>query len=123
MAASERPGPAIVPEYALEMESISPGDLVTVGGDGPALDGIVFDAPSRTKVVVAVVESGRGPVFRTVHPSTLTARAVQAPQDRALRLLVRRTPPPVRGAARSGAGPGRGRAGHTRGATHRTTGR
>ncbi len=27
-----------------------------VAGGGPELDGIVFDAPSRTKVVVAVVD-------------------------------------------------------------------
>ena len=42
---------------------------------GPQLDGIVFDTPSNTKVVVAVVDRGRGPVFRTVHPRTLSERA------------------------------------------------
>ena len=47
---------------------------MTVAGDGPKLDGIVFDAPSRTKVVVAIVDPGRGPVFRTVHPDALSER-------------------------------------------------
>src|SRR5450755_4975243 len=88
------------------MESTSVGELVKVAGGGPELDGIVFDAPSRSKVVVAVVEPGRGPVFRTVHPKSLTERTQEGPDDRALRLLVRRTPAPVRGAARLEAGPG-----------------
>lgn len=105
------------------MEPISIGDLVIVTGDGPKLDGIVFDMPSRTKVVVAVVERGRGPVFRTVHPDTLAAREAEGPGDRALRLLIRRTPAPARTAARDGAGTGHGRAGHARGAMHRTTGK
>jgi hypothetical protein len=106
------------------MESTSPGELVKVAGErGPALDAIVFDTPSRSKVVVAVVQAGRGPVLRTVHPATLTERAAEGPDDRALRLLIRRTPPPAHGSARDGAGGGRGRSGHTRGAAHRTTGR
>jgi len=96
---------------------------VKVAGGGPQLDGIVFDAPSRSKVVVAVVDPRRGPVFRTVHPTTLTERTQEGTDDRALRLLVRRTPPPVRGAGRGGVGAGHGRPGHTRAATHRTTGR
>src|SRR5207237_6668159 len=103
--------------YAWPMESTSPGGLVKVAGErGPALDGIVFDAPSRSKVVVAVVQPGRGPVLRTVHPATLTERTEAGPDDRALRLLIRRTPPPAHGAARGGAGAGRGRPGHPRGA-------
>jgi hypothetical protein len=105
------------------MESTSAGDLVTVTGDGPPLDGIVFDTPSTTKTVVAVVDRGRGPVFRTVHPRTLRERAAEGADDRALRLLIRRTPAPARGGARGGAGSAQGRAGHTRAATHRTTGR
>lgn len=104
------------------MENVSAGALVKVAGDGPVLDGIVFDTPSRAKVVVAVVARGRGPVFRTVHPSTLSEREQEGPDDRALRLLVRRTPP-ARGAARGGGGSGHGRAGHTRGAAHRSTGK
>lgn len=105
------------------MQPVSTGDLVTVAGDGPKLDGIVFETPSRTKAVVAVVDGGRGPVFRTVHRDTLSAREEAGPSDRALRLLIRRTPPPARGAARDGAGVGHGRAGHARGAMHRTTGK
>jgi hypothetical protein len=105
------------------MEAASIGDLVTVAGGGPKLDGIVFDTPSRTKVVVAVVDPARGPVFRTVHPRTLTERTQDGPDDRALHLLVRRTPAPVRGAARDGVGVGRGAPGHTRQAMHRTTGK
>jgi len=105
------------------MQSTSAGELVIVAGDGPKLDGIVFDTPSTTKVVVAVVERGRGPVFRTVHPRTLSERTAEGADDRALRLLIRRTPPPSRGAARGGSGAGQGRSGHTRAAMHRTTGR
>jgi len=106
------------------MDPAAAGALVTVAaGGGPHLDGIVFDAPSRSKVVVAVVDPRRGPVFRTVHPATLTERTQEGSDDRALRLLLRRTPPPVRGAARGGIGSGHGRRGHTRAARHRTTGR
>jgi hypothetical protein len=105
------------------MESTSAGELVTVAGDGPQLDGIVFDTPSTTKVVVAVVDRGRGPVFRTVHPRMLSERIAEGPDDRALRLLIRRTPAPARGAARGGAGTGQGRSGHARAAMHRTTGK
>lgn len=116
-------GGAPAPQYAASMDPTSTGELVTVAGEGPKLDGIVFDTPSRTKVVVAVVAPGRGPSFRTVHPDMLTERTQEVPSDRALRLLMRRTPPPARGAARGGAGVGHGRAGHARGAMHRTTGK
>src|ERR1700734_3545664 len=105
------------------METTSPGELVRVAGRGPGLDGIVFDVPSRSKVVVAVVEPGRGPTFRTVHPAAVTERSEEGPDDRALRLLLGRTPSPVHDAARGGSGRGRGRPGHTRAPTHRTTGR
>jgi hypothetical protein len=50
------------------MEPTSIGELVKVAGGGRELDGIVFDTPSRSKVVVAVVDPARGPMFRTVHP-------------------------------------------------------
>ena len=96
---------------------------MTVTGDGPPLDAIVFDTPSATKVVVAVVDCGRGPVFRTVHPRTLSERTAEGADDRALRLLIRRTPAPVRGGAREGSGAGQGRSGHARAAMHRTTGK
>jgi hypothetical protein len=105
------------------MDQTSPGELVTVAGSGAQLDGIVFDTPSRTKVVVAVVDPAKGPVFRTVHPDTLSERADERPADKALRLLIRRTPAPVRGSSRGGGEAERGRAGHTRAAMHRTTGK
>jgi hypothetical protein len=105
------------------MESMSVGGLVKVASGGPELDGIVFDMPSRSKVVVAVVDPGRGPVFRTVHPKTLTERTQEGPDDRALRLLVRRTPSPNRGTANGGVAAGRGNPGYARGAMHRTTGK
>jgi hypothetical protein len=97
-------------------------ELVKVATAGPELDGIVFDRPSRIKVVVAVMVDGH-PAFRTFHPDTLSEREDESPDDRALQLLIRRTPSPVRGAARAGAGTGKGRAGHTRAAMHRTTGK
>src|SRR4051795_10337957 len=105
------------------MEPISAGELVKVATDGPELDGIVFDTPSPSKVVVAVLDPGRGPVFRTVHPRALSERTTEGADDKALRLLIRRTPPPVHPAAGGGAAGGHGRAGHTRAATHRPTGR
>jgi hypothetical protein len=106
------------------VESTSIGGLVKVAsGGGSELDGIVFDIPSRSKVVVALVDSGRGPVLRTVHPKTLTERTEEGPDDRALRLLIRRTPTPVHGRASGGTSAGRGSRGHTRGTMHRTTGK
>lgn len=105
------------------VEGIGAGELVRVAGRGPDLDGIVFDIPSHSKVVVAVVEPGRGPTFRTVHPTALTERAEEGPDDRALGLLIGRTPSPVRDAARGTGRGGRGRPGRTRAPTHCTTGR
>lgn len=105
------------------MEQISAGALVHVATDGPVIDGIVFDQPSTTKVVVAVMDRSRGPVFRTVHPSAITERAEEGAGDHALQLLIRRTPPVNQSAARGGAGIKRGQTGHTRVAMHRTTGK
>jgi hypothetical protein len=105
------------------MEPPRPGDLVNVASGGPTLDGIVFDTPSSSKVVVAVVDPGRGPVLRTVPPSMLSERAKEGPQDRVLRLLIRRTPSPVHGAVRGGGPGGQSRTAHTRSAAHRPTGR
>jgi len=105
------------------MEQIGKGDLVKVATAGPVIDGIVFDVPSASKVVVAVIDRTRGPVMRTVDRKALTDRAEVGPDDRALRLLVRRTPPAVHSAARDGAAAGARRAGHTRAAMHRTTGK
>ena len=105
------------------MDVITVGELVSVAGPGPVLDGIVFDTPSSAKVVVAVVDPKRGPLFRTVAPTTLTAREQEGPHDRALHQLIHRTPPPAHGASRSAAVSRGGRSGFTRGATHRTTGK
>jgi hypothetical protein len=103
------------------MASAAIGDLVTVTNGGPPADGIVFDTPSVKKVVVAVVDPGRGPVFRTVHPETLSERTNESTDDRALRLLIRRTPPPAHRSSRDAPGAAHGRAGHSRGASHRTS--
>lgn len=105
------------------MKPTRAGDLVRVVGGGPALDGIVFDTPSSSKVTVAVMDPHRGPVFRTVQPDDLSERSEEGSHDRALRLLVRRTPPPTRGDTRGAGRGGQGRAGYTRSATHRSTGR
>jgi hypothetical protein len=110
-------------EYAVSMELTSVGELVKVADGGPELDGIVFDTPSRVKVVVAVLDPSRGPGFRTVHPSTLSERAAEGPADRALRMLIRRTPPPARGKGSDVGTAGRGSRGHARGTMHRTTGK
>ena len=105
------------------MESISVGRLVKVADRGPARDGIVFDFPSATKVVVAVVDPRRGPSFRTVHPNALSERLEAGAEDPALLRLVRRTRPPAPRGERGGVGTGHGRAGHTRPATHRAPGK
>jgi hypothetical protein len=105
------------------MEIATAGELVRLMGDGPQLDGIVFDVPSRSKVVVAVVDPARGPMFRTVHPRTLAERTDAAPGDRALQMLIRRTPAPVRNAAGGRSVLGRDQAAHTRSTMHRTTGK
>jgi hypothetical protein len=105
------------------MEMMSAGDLVTVATGGPAIDGIIFDVLPGSKVVVAVKDRVRGPVLRTVPREALAERAEAGPDDRALQLLIRRTPPPAHGAARGGSSGGQGRAGHTRAAMHRTTGK
>jgi hypothetical protein len=99
-------------------------ELVKVTDGNRELDGIVFDAPSRTKVTVAVMDPARGPQLRTVHPDALTERTEAGPDDRALALLIRRTWRPSRGgSAPGGAAATRGQDGHTRAAGHRTTGR
>lgn len=105
------------------MDSIRAGQLVKVAEDGPERDGIIFDLPSAQKVVVAVMDRRRGPVFRTVHRRTLSERADAGSDDAALTHLIRRTPPPARGGTRAGTGTARGQDGHTRAAMHRTTGK
>jgi hypothetical protein len=105
------------------MEQPGTTDQVTVATGSARIDGIVADMPSASKAVVAVMDRRRGPVLRTVLRAALTDRAEAGADDRALRLLVRRTAPAARGGARSGAGVGHGRAGHTRAAMHRPTGK
>lgn len=86
-------------------------------------DGIVFDVSGGSKVVVAVVDRERGPVMRTIDSGDLAERTEDAPSDRALRALIRRTPGGTPGSARAGTGPGQARSGHRRAAMHRTTGK
>jgi hypothetical protein len=105
------------------MESTDAGDLVKVATGARQIDGIIVDVLSAAKLVVAVMDRDRGPVLRTVSAKALAERSEAGPDDRALQLLVRRTRPPVRGAARAGAGLGASRAGHMRAAMHRTTGK
>ena len=105
------------------MEEIAAGDLVKVATAGPQIDGIVFDLPSASKVVVAVMDRDRGPVMRTVQRTALTERAEAGPDDRALQLLVRRTPHALHATAHGTNGPAQRRAGHKRAAMHRTTGK
>ena len=105
------------------MDALATGDLVTVKGERRDLDAIVYTVPSRTKVVVAVVNPGRGPIFRTVNPKELTERTAEGPDDAAMRLLMRRTPPSSRGSARAAGAGAKGAAGFSRGAAHRPTGR
>jgi hypothetical protein len=105
------------------MDSAPAAELVKVATGGPVLDGIVFDVPSRTKVVVAVVDAERGPVLRTFSPDALSERTEEGPDDKALQALLRRTPSPARGGTRGGVTGGRAQPGHARGAAHRPTGR
>ena len=110
--------------YAAAMTSTPDDLLVTVATAGPQLDGIVFDRPSASKVVVAIIDPARGPVLRTFAESAVTERTEPGPDDQALSLLVKRTPRPGGGGGRGGGGGGGGgRAGHTRGPAHRPTGR
>jgi hypothetical protein len=105
------------------MEKIEAGDLVKVTTGRRETDGIVFDVSGANKVIVAVVDRDRGPVMRTVDPGDLAARAEDAPSDRALRALIRRTQGGGRGGASAGTGAGQARTGHRRAAMHRTTGK
>lgn len=105
------------------MEPFLPGQLVTVSTGGPELGGIVVEHPSAHKVVVAVVDAQRGPVFKTLAPEALTEREEAGPQDAALHALIRRTPGTNRGGAAGGGGPVHDSRGHGRTSSHRTTGK
>jgi hypothetical protein len=103
------------------MRTFHEGQLVTLVGDGSALDGIVVHAPSLVKVEVAIHDAERGATFRTVHPKMLRERIVAAEQDDALRRRIRRTA--SAGRALPGSRPGRGSRGHSHASGHRTTGK
>ena len=103
------------------MKSYREGQLVTLVGEGGELDAIVVHARSFVKVEVAVPDSERGAVFRTVHPKTLKERSVVGEHDEELRRRIRRAPSAGRAGPRSG--PGRGPRGHSHVAGHRTTGK
>jgi hypothetical protein len=105
------------------MEPFRAGQLVRVSTGGPAIDGIVFDRPSEQKAVVAVVDSQRGPVLRTVDTESLSERDEAGPVDPVLQSLIRRTPHAARGGQSAAGGSVQGRRGHTRAAMHRTTGK
>ena len=94
-----------------------------IAGNSREIDGIVFDTPSAAKVVVAVIDRKRGPMFRTVNEKALTTREEDGPDDRALRLLVRRTPRPVSDGAQGATVGRQGRSGFKSGTAHRATGR
>lgn len=108
------------PNLGVAMFSV--GQLVKVLGTGTEIDGIVFDTPGA-KVVVAVMDRTRGPVFRTVSPQALRIREEEGPDDHMLRLLMRRTPRPASNGPRGSTVAAHGRSGFKRGAAHRTTGR
>ena len=97
------------------------GQLVTVASADGTLDGVVAHVPSLVKVEVAVEEAGTGPVFRTVHPKSLTPRDEAGPADDALRRLIHRGA--ATGHQDPGSPSGRGRRAHTRASAHRPTGR
>src|SRR3954447_17156349 len=105
------------------MEPTETTDQVTVVTGSARIDGIVVDLPSAAKAVAAVMDRQRRPLLRTVLRTALAEREEAGPDDRALRLLVRRTAPAARGDARGGPAVGRGRTGHTRAAMHRPTGK
>jgi hypothetical protein len=106
------------------MEPFDVNQLVTVSTGGPAIDGIVVDHPSSHKVVVALVDPQRGPIFKTFAPEAVSEREDEGPSDPVLHQLIRRNPGTARGAARSGSGAVQGgNRGFQRSTSHRTTGK
>jgi hypothetical protein len=106
------------------MTALRAGELVTVAGERAERDGIVFEIPSNSKVIVAVPDARRGAVLRTVHPRMVTERSKAGAHDEALRRLIRRSASAAGPSGPAGAGgAGRGRPGHSRPAAHRTTGK
>jgi len=105
------------------MEPFDVNQLVSVSTGGPKIDGIVVGSPSSHKVVVAMVDPKRGPIFKTVAPEDLSEREEAGPQDPVLQQLIRRNPGTARGGAQSGGGAVQGSRGHAPTASHRTTGK
>jgi hypothetical protein len=105
------------------MEPFDVNQLVTVSEGGPPVDGIVVAHPNAHKVVVAVVDPKRGPVFKTLGTEALTEREAEGPSDAVLHQLIRRNPGTARGGAASGGGAVQGSRGHGRQSSHRTTGK
>ncbi len=107
----------------MRMETVSPGELVTITGGGRPVAGIVFATAARDRVTVAVADQVRGPVFRTVSLADLAERTDEGPGDVALHQLIRRTPVPAGHGATAAAGIRQRGAGHTRAPAHRATGK
>ena len=72
------------------LKTFREGQLVSVATEDGGLDGVVAHVTSLVKVEVAVDQAGSGPVFRTVHPKSLTPRDEPGPSDDALRRLIHR---------------------------------
>ncbi len=102
------------------LKTFREGQLVSVATDDGDVDGVVAHVASLVKVEVAVEEAD-GPVFRIVHPKSLTPRDEPGPADDALRRVIHRAAAP--GHSSAGGASGRGRRAHSRGAAHRPTGR
>ena len=102
------------------LKTFREGQLVSVATDDGDVDGVVAHVASLVKVEVAVEEAD-GPVFRIVHPKSLTPREEPGPTDDALKRVIHRAASP--GHAAAGGASGRGRRAHSRGAAHRPTGR
>ena len=103
------------------LKTFREGQLVSVAAEGDSLDGVVARVTSLVKVEVAVEQPGSGPVFRTVHPKSLTPRDEPGPTDDALRSLIHRAH--AVGHSAPGGTAAHGRRAHTRAAAHRPTGR
>jgi hypothetical protein len=103
------------------LKTFREGQLVTVAGEDGALDGVVVHVHSLVKVEVVVEDPERGPVFRDVHPKSLTPRNETGEADEALRRYIRRGAPQGRPGPRGGSG--KGHRAHSRTAGHRTTGK
>ncbi len=103
------------------LKTFREGQLVTLATEDGGVDGVVAHVASLVKVEVAVEQADGDPVFRTVHPKSLTPRDEPGPADEALRRVIHRAAAP--GHSATGGASGRGRQAHTRGAAHRPTGR